>query len=108
MVKQRVIAGDTVAIAVLNNGGNDPQYDHEVTVSKIGTNHSPTDSTYYDDDVLYFEDHGNGGASFNDGYTFSSLAQTRRSANSSNANIYSILISGGAPVFRERAVMRST
>ncbi len=98
-VKERLIAGDTVAIGVLNRGGDDPQYDHEVTVAKIGTNHSPTDSTYFDDDVLYFEDHGEGGTAFDDGYTFGSLAQTRISANALTANVYSILIPGGAPVY---------
>ncbi len=59
-VKQQVILGNTVAVAVLiqdvTYAGD--QYDHEVTVVKIGTNHSPTDPTYYPDDVLYFEDHG--------------------------------------------------
>jgi hypothetical protein len=97
-VKSRVIAGDTVAIGVLNRGGSDPQYDHEVTVSQIGTNHSATDPSYYDDDVLYFEDHGDGGPAFNQGFSFASLAGSRKSANAVNANIYSILIPGGSKV----------
>ena len=57
-VKQQVIAGHQVSMAILYNGGGDPQYDHEVAVIKIGTNHSPADSTYYPDDVVYFDDHG--------------------------------------------------
>ncbi|MFY9701684.1 MAG: hypothetical protein WCB56_12770 [Terriglobales bacterium] len=59
-VKQQVINGNTVAIAVLIQDESTPgdQYDHEVTVVKIGTNHSLTDPTYYPDDVLYFEEHG--------------------------------------------------
>lgn len=97
-VKERVTAGDTVAIGVLNRGGSDPQYDHEVTVSKIGTNHDVSDSTYYDDDVLYFEDHGNGGSSFTTGYSFASLAKSRKDANAINANVYSILIPGEGQV----------
>jgi hypothetical protein len=80
------------------------QYDHEVYVTAIGTNHLPIDATYYDDDVLYFDDHGgyalvgnnlnkgnpaipygagsdnNGCTPYNFGYTFGSLAQTRKGA----------------------------
>src|ERR1700683_218280 len=51
-VKQEVISGHQVTLAVLMKGGSDPQYDHEVAVIKIGTNHSPTDPTYYSDDVV--------------------------------------------------------
>ena len=51
-VKQQVIDGHQVTVAVLLNGGTDPQYDHEVAVIKLGTNHSPTDATYYSDDVF--------------------------------------------------------
>ena len=57
-VKKEVIAGHQVTVAVLFNGGKDPQYDHEVTVVKIGTNHAPDDPSYYPDDVLYLDDHG--------------------------------------------------
>jgi hypothetical protein len=56
-------------VIALLDGGGDPQEDHEVSVIKIGTNHclvsGPNNtcaqfdnSRYYDDDVLYFEDHG--------------------------------------------------
>ncbi len=61
-VKQQVINGSQVAVAIIIaavDGGTGDQYDHEVPVVKIGTNHSPTDPTYYPDDVLYIEDHGN-------------------------------------------------
>jgi hypothetical protein len=61
-VKQQVINGSQVSVAILISavdGGSSDQYDHEVPVVKIGTNHSPTDPTYYADDVLYIEDHGN-------------------------------------------------
>ena len=60
-VKAQTIAGHQTVIGVLINGmagGIDPQYDHIVTVIKIGTNHSPADANYYPDDVLYLEDHG--------------------------------------------------
>ena len=29
-----------------------------MTVTAVGTNHDITDPTYYDDDVLYIDDHG--------------------------------------------------
>jgi hypothetical protein len=48
-VKSEVIAGHQVTIGVLVNGGTDPQYDHEVTVTAIGTNH-PIDATYNGDE----------------------------------------------------------
>lgn len=59
-VKRQVIDGNTVVVALIikNDTGDGDQYDHEAPVVKIGTNHSPTDPTYYPDDVLYFEDHG--------------------------------------------------
>jgi hypothetical protein len=116
-VKQQVIDGHQVAVALLFNGGSDPQYDHEAAVIKIGTNHSPTDPTYYPDDVLYFDDHGVytlSGTKFTDnpaippgagsdskgctpyvfGYTFGSLPNTRSGANGKNAQGYSIIIPG--------------
>lgn len=113
-VKAQVIAGNQVAIGVLVNGDNDPQYDHEVAVLKIGTNHGVADPSYYPDDVLYIDDHGLytlSGKTFGDnpaippgagaddkhctpyvyGYSFSALAQTRAGANKT-ANAYSIVI----------------
>ncbi len=120
-VKREVIAGHQVTLAVLINGGSDPQYDHEVAVMKIGTNHSPTDATYYADDVIYFDDHGAytlRGGQFADypsippgagtespgctpfiyGYTFGSLANTRAGANRKNAQAYSIIIPGATTI----------
>jgi hypothetical protein len=116
-VKSEVIKGHQVTIAVLLNGGNDPQYDHEVGVLKIGTNHSPADATYYPDDVVYFDDHGvytlsghhftsnpaippGAGSDSTEctpyvfGYSFGSLANTREGANRHGAQGYSIVIPG--------------
>lgn len=100
-IKSQVIAGRMVAIAVLNFAGGDSQYDHEVTVTQIGTNHAPNDATYYDDDVLYFDDHSHGGTSFSQGYTFQSLAKTREQANAPGAHTFSILIPGAFPVYSQ-------
>jgi hypothetical protein len=118
-IKAQVIAGNQVTIGVYLNGGVDTQYDHEVSVLKIGTNHSPTDDSYYGDDVLYFEEHGvytlkykNGIWSFMENpsippgagddtqgctpyifaYTFDSLPHSRVGANASGAGGYSIVI----------------
>jgi hypothetical protein len=114
-VKKQVILGHQVTLAVLLNGGADPQYDHEVAVIRIGTNHSPADPTYYPDDVVYFDDHGVytlkgnkftsnppippgagsdtiGCTPYVFGYTFASLANTRSGANGKNAQGYSIIL----------------
>ncbi|MGA3210996.1 MAG: hypothetical protein ABSD20_06785 [Terriglobales bacterium] len=120
-VKNEVIAGHQVTVGILWKYGNDPQYDHEVSVIKIGTNHSPTDPTYYADDVLYLDDHGlydlvgtklsndnpaiPYGAGSDDtgctpyvyGYTFGSLPKTRSKASASGAQGYSIIIPGVNP-----------
>jgi hypothetical protein len=108
-------------MGVLIKYGSDPQYDHEVTVMAIGTNHATTESTYYADDVLYFDDHGaftlvgsklnqgnpaipygagsdNAGCTpYIFGYTFGSLPQTRKGANAGSAQAYSIIIPGVYP-----------
>jgi hypothetical protein len=114
-IKKEVIGGQQVTVALLANGGTDPQYDHEITVLKIGTNHLPDDPTYYPDDVLYIDDHGNytlsgdrftgnpavppgagsdstGCTPYVFGYTFDSWANTRQGANRENAHGYSIVI----------------
>jgi hypothetical protein len=114
-VKHEVIAGHQVTVAVLLNGGSDPQYDHEVGVIKIGTNHANDDPAYYPDDVLYFDDHGvytlsgtkftsnpsippgagsdsTGCTPYVFGYTFASLANTRAGANGKHAQGYSIIL----------------
>ncbi len=120
-VKAQVIAGNHVTVGVLMAGGSAPQYDHEVSVLRIGTNHSPTDPTYYADDVLYFDDHGlytlegsqftgnpaippgagsdtTGCTPYIFGYRFAALAQTRATANSPGALAYSIVIPATAPM----------
>ena len=125
-VKRRVIAGDHVTLAVLINGGNDAQYDHEVTVIKIGTNHSPADPTYYDDDVVVFDDHGyytlrrsnqgewaftgnpaiplgagsdtHGCTPYVFAYRFGSLPRSREAANADGAPAYSIVIPGDTEI----------
>lgn len=118
-IKAQVIAGNQVTIGVYMNGGSDAQYDHEVSVLKIGTNHSPTDEAYYADDVIYFEDHGAYTLTHKDGhwafmgnpsvppgagndsegctpyiyaYRFDALANTRHGANAAGAGGYSIAI----------------
>jgi hypothetical protein len=116
-VKAQVIAGNQVTVAVLYAGGTDPQYDHEVSVLKIGTNHAADDPTSYDDDVLYFDDHGTytlegrnftgnpaippgaggdarGCTPYVFGYSFGSLAKTRAQANQIGAQGYSVVIPG--------------
>lgn len=116
-VKAQFLAGKVVAVGVLIPFGSDSQYDHIVTVTRIGTNHAVTDATYYDDDVLYFEDHGvtgrengvialdaplppgagsdtSGCTPYVFGYSFGALAATRASASPPNTQAYSILIPG--------------
>ncbi len=119
-VKQQVIAGNQVTVAILYKGGTDPQYDHEVAVLKIGTNHAADDARYYPDDVLYFDDHGlytlkgrkfttnpaiPPGAGHQDhectpyvfGYSFGSLPQTRKGANH-GVQGYSIILPGNTKI----------
>jgi hypothetical protein len=122
-VKKELIAGHQVTVATLWKFGTDPQYDHEVTVVKIGTNHSPSDPSYYPDDVLYIDDHGlytvvakrlsnndppiplgagsdtTGCTPYVFGYTFASLAQTRKGASASTGQAYSIIIPGVYPTY---------
>jgi hypothetical protein len=115
-IKAQVIAGHRVAFGILDNGGSDPQYDHIVTVIKIGTNHAPNDPGYYPDDVIYFDDHGGytlkrnrsgkwrfannpgippGAGSDAEGctpyifaYSFASFVKTRQQENAKNAPAY--------------------
>lgn len=126
-IKAQLIAGNYVSIGVLiKTSGGDSQYDHEVTVVKIGTNHSVTDATYYPDDVLYFEDHGAFTVSTSKthkvltttpdippgagdtatctpyifGYKVSDLAATRSQANTAS-RVYSIIIPGASVVTQQ-------
>jgi hypothetical protein len=128
-VKGEMMNGHQVGVALLDGGG-DPQEDHEVSVIKIGTNHCLTlgangtcsvfdNSRYYDDDVLYIEDHGadtanpdtnpaippgagstTGCTPYIYGYSFKALARTEKEENwLSNHNpgqAYAIVIPGGA------------
>lgn len=119
-IKAQVILGNQVAFGVLIKGSDDDQYDHIVSVIKIGTNHAATDAAYYPDDVMYFDDHGvytvtlgkNGQWAFasnpstplgasNDktgctpyiyAYTFAALGKTRAAANAAGAGGYSVVI----------------
>jgi hypothetical protein len=114
-VKGEVIAGHQVAMAVLYNGGHDPQYDHEVTVLRVGTNHDPFDPRYYPDDVVYFDDHGaytlkgehyttnpaippgagddaKGCTPYVFGYRFDALPRSRAEANAHGAPAYSVIV----------------
>jgi hypothetical protein len=112
-VKAETMAGHAVAIGVLVRLAPDEQYDHIASVLSIGTNHAPTDASYYDDDVLYLDDHGaitaplldtptippdsrkgaSGCAPFVFGYTFGELAKTRLAADIA-PHVFSILIPG--------------
>jgi hypothetical protein len=110
-VKAETIAGHPATIGVFIQGGSDEQYDHIVSVMAIGTNHAPTDARYYDDDTVYFDDHGamlttgvypavppgagetKGCAPFVFGYRFGDLPKTRAEANA-GPSIYSILVPG--------------
>jgi hypothetical protein len=122
-VKRELIAGHQVTVAILWKYGTDPQCDHEVSVIKIGTNHSPLDPAYYPDDVLYIDDHGlytviakrlsnnnpaiplgagsdaSGCTPYVFGYTFASLAQTRKGASASTGQAYSMVIPGVYPTY---------
>lgn len=124
-IKAQVIAGNQVTVAVLFNGGSDPQYDHEVSVLRIGTHHAADDARYYDDDVLVFEDHGAYTLTHRDGvwafawnpsvpygagadtvgctpyvfaYRFDALPHTRTGANAAGAPGYSMVIPGDASI----------
>lgn len=122
-IKSQMILGHQVTLGVLLNpaaGGSDAQYDHIVNVIKIGTNHAPTDPTYYPDDVLYFDEHGvytlkvnakgvwsfttnpaippgagadsKGCTPYIFAYSFASLVKTRAQENASGAPAYAVVM----------------
>lgn len=116
-IKYEMIHGHQVTIGVLIKYGTDPQYDHEVSVTAIGTTHGTANAAYYDDDVLYFDDHGaytvvgnnlnkgnpaipygagsdTGCTPYVFGYKFGSLPNTRKGASGGSAQAYSIIIPG--------------
>lgn len=121
-IKNEVIKGNVVFLAVIIQGGDDGEYDHEVTVTKIGTNHDPNDPTYYADDVIYFEEHGCFSADLRTGrlyptnpsippgasdpssactpyifgYEMGVLGNSRRNANLPKSNLYSVVLPGPA------------
>lgn len=123
-IKAEMIAGHHVTIGVLSNGGDDQQYDHIVTVVKIGTNHDVTDPSYYPDDILYFDDHGQYPLQLDDdsewefvetpavpvggdddgctpyvyAYPFGEIARTREDANMEDAPAYSLVIPASKPI----------
>jgi hypothetical protein len=111
-IKAETMAANPVTVGVLVRLGSDGQYDHIVSVLAVGTNHAADDPGYYDDDVLYFDDHGAmtsalfdypaippgagmtaGCVPFVYGYAFGELAKSRMGADG-GPNFYSILIPG--------------
>ena len=112
-VKQEVINGHAVATSILDGGGSDPEYDHEGNVTRIGTNHDPTDPTYYPDDEICLEVHGAGGSGkalhtgepagangtggctvYEYCYPFSSVGATRAGANVKGHKEFYIILPG--------------
>jgi len=122
-IKAQTIEGHQVTFGIMLNpaaGGSDPQYDHIVTVIKIGTNHAPTDASYYPDDVIYFDDHGvytlmfdkkhgwsfagnpsiplgagsdtKGCTPYIFAYSFASLVRTREQENARHAPAYAVVM----------------
>ncbi len=55
-IKQNVVNGNVVTIGI--SYSDEFEYDHIVTVTKIGSNFPNSDLSYHGDDVLYFDDHG--------------------------------------------------
>ncbi len=103
-VKQNVVNGHPVAIGIYTNeylfytdtdpDAGQPDYDHIVPVTGIGSNHPLADPNYYADDVLYFSDNGLWGDPKNPRYNFSfafgPFQATRQEANAKTASIYSL------------------
>jgi hypothetical protein len=111
-IKAETIAGHAATLGVFVRFGGDEQYDHIVSVIAVGTNHPPSDPSYYEDDVLYFDDHGaitsplldypaippgagesQGCAPFVYGYAFGDLPKSREGADA-GPNFYAVLIPG--------------
>lgn len=107
-VKQNVIKGYPVAIALYMNQyrfgeSREPAYesewyDHLVSVTGIGTFHSPTDPDYYADDKIYFSDHGAwkyaDNPPYHFSYSFAEFQKDRVQANAKNGLIYSLMKQG--------------
>jgi len=106
-VKGKVVSGVPVIIGVymnsykfygsrnLNYGDSD--YDHIVTVTGFTSTHAPTTpATYYSDDKITVEDHGvwtgtsNGVPPYSFQYALGTFQQTRKTANATTAEVYSL------------------
>jgi hypothetical protein len=103
-VKKNVIKGYPVAIGVYTNEylfyhktnpkAGDPDYDHIVPVTGIGSHHPLTDTRYYRDDVIYFSDNGLWGnpnnPTYKFHYAFGPFQKSRAQANNPKGSIYSL------------------
>jgi len=106
-VKGKVVSGSPVVIGVYTNAYKfygsrnlnygDTEYDHIVTVTGWTSTHTPsTPATYYSDDTVTLEDHGvwtgtsSGVPPYFFQYPLGPFQQTRRTANASTAEVYSL------------------
>lgn len=103
-VKQNVVRGRPVAIGVYTNEylfygrtnpkAGDPDYDHIVPVTNVGTTHAVNDPAYHADDVLVFSDNGIWGPPSNPPYvyrySFGAFQKTRAQANAPSGTIYAL------------------
>ena len=103
-VKQHTLAGHPVAIGIYMNEyrfyGNknpkagDPDYDHIVTVTGIGSNNPLSNPDYFSDDILYFSDHGLWDRTqtppYHFSYTFDDFQADRIQANAHDGAVYSL------------------
>jgi hypothetical protein len=107
-VKQNVVSGYPVAIGIFMNqylfgdGGSpsagDPDYDHIVIATGIGSNHALGDPAYYADDIIYFSDNGcwpvTGTPRYGFAYSFGGFQKDRAQANAHDGPIYSLSNNG--------------
>ncbi|MBV8374484.1 MAG: hypothetical protein JO302_03145 [Candidatus Eremiobacteraeota bacterium] len=108
-VTGQVVAGYPVAIGVYTNeylfygktnpNAGDPDYDHIVPVTQVGSNHLLTNpATYYSDDTITFNDNGlwapGGQPQYVFSYPFGTFEATRQQANAKSGNIYSVSSDG--------------
>lgn len=99
-MKKMVVSGYVVMMGIYENSSvfgqsPDPDYDHIVPVVGWGSNHPLTDTSYYDDDVIYFTDNGlytpDGNTPiYSFSYPLSTFMNSRSNADSSNAPVYSM------------------
>jgi hypothetical protein len=107
-VKQNVVQGHPVAIGIFMNqylfqdssspSSGDPDYDHIVVATGIGSDHALTDPAYYADDIIYFSDNGcwpvTGAPVYGFAYSFGSFQKDREQANAHDGPIYSLSNNG--------------